>query len=161
MKLIHSIVNQTSVLLVLGCVDALADEAYFLHPPGAQWGVLGETNFAVESIAATPEGAVVASVFGAAPGPDIDYWVGLARIAGNPGSIILTTNFHWEAKHNLAHDIIPVLSGGGVLEGFVFAGAKHRYDTDPDDPRIEWTRNLSRNGKRLKDPTTSGWKVWH
>jgi PKD repeat protein len=138
MKAIKSVLKHAFALLLLGCPAAPAGEAYFLHPPGAHWGALGESNFFIESIAATPEGAVVAGAWGAPEGPDIDYWSVLARIAGDPGTVILTTNFHWEAKHNWAHDIIPVLSGGGTLEGFVFAGAKHRYDIDPYDPRIEW-----------------------
>lgn len=128
----------SGALLLFLSATVLADESYFLQPPGAQWGALGGTNFGVTSIAATPEGAVVAGVWTAPPGPDIDYWTVLARVAGDPGVVVLTADFHDEAKHNRANDIIPVLSGGGALEGFVFTGAKHRYDVDPYDPRIEW-----------------------
>jgi len=42
--------------LLLRSTTAVGDENYFLHPPGAHWGALAETNFNIESIAATPDG---------------------------------------------------------------------------------------------------------
>ena len=115
------------------------DTNYFLHPPGVQWAVLGDTNFSPTSIVGTPEGAAVAGRRAAPPGPDIDYWTVLARIAGSPASIVASTNFHFEARHNWASDIKPVLGAGGALDGFIFTGARHRSDVDPVDSRITWS----------------------
>ncbi|HEY9174820.1 MAG TPA: PKD domain-containing protein [Verrucomicrobiae bacterium] len=118
---------------------AATDTNYFLHPPGVLWAVLGNTNFAPTSLAGTPEGAVVAGAYTAPPGPDLDYWAVVARIAGSPPAIVAATNFHFEGQHNWASDIKPVLGAGGALSGFVFAGARHRTDVDPVDPRITWS----------------------
>ncbi len=134
---------RSSILIVLlalsGITVTATDTNYFLHPPGVLWAVLGDTNFSPASVAGTPEGAVVAGMRTAPPGPDIDYWSVLARISGSPPAIVAATNFHFEGQHNWASDIKPVLGAGGALSGFVFVGARHRTDVDPVDPRITWS----------------------
>ena len=107
------------------CNGARADdEDYLLHPPGLEWGLLGDSDFTIHDLAATPEGAVLV---GSVPDLADETWPAIVRIAGDPGAIVDNAFYDSTGPYSFADEVIPALSGAGALEGFVFAGAKNYY----------------------------------
>ncbi|MCB1127078.1 MAG: PKD domain-containing protein, partial [Verrucomicrobiae bacterium] len=130
-------------------VTRASDAAWFLNPPGCEWGRLFQTNAEARSVVALPNGYVVAgNEFAEAPvdPPPIDpeptvdgpaWWAVLLRLDPK-GALSFQTNFFDEEDHNLVRQVVPHFDAGGTLDAFGFVGQKHMFGLDPVDPRAEW-----------------------
>ncbi len=109
------------------CSITPADDSIddFPNPLGGFWAQVFLSDSAAASIADIPGGYIVAGRQIASVGPGLDYYTALAKFDtdGNPAG---WTTFHEEDDHNEARDIIPVFDTGGILQGYMIAGARHR-----------------------------------
>ena len=139
MKRMSRLLHPAILLLAAVGTAPAADISDFLNPNGAVWGVLIESNATATSVAAIPDGFVVAGTqYAEVPeNPGIDSWAALAQL-DEDGALGPLTRFDAEADHNMARSVIPLLSNGDSLDGFVFAGSKHHFDLDPVNPSVEW-----------------------
>lgn len=112
------------VCILFGAYPCLAAE--FPKPAGAQWGKIFLSESSAASVLANDQGYILAGHQVGMPGPALDIWAALARF-DTDGNVVDWQTFDGETDHTRAFDIIESHDAGGIIDGYLVAGARHQF----------------------------------